>query len=334
MCRWVIGWFSFFAVYLACGNTAFAGSFDCSKAALPTDYVVCSTPQLLSANDAVAAAWSAARDRLDEKGKAVLLADQKAWLREMAIRCGLPDRGRPNDAIITQAQNCVLRKHEERAEYLRAAARTGSLPAAQGGRAPPDTGSDIKPLFRVGTETAAPGETRPSQDLVRVVLDAIDKEDVDQLDECLSEEGLRPADYASLLNATKIIASTNVNLWFVRPAIKPYYHDLYGAHLFRYFWIEEQHSDSAHKFRLLLYNAGDFFAVYARQSHGLNDIEATGCTAQECRSERMAFDGGEYQTVQCSWMDWDDQGREITHARRCGSDDWRDDQASGLSPDK
>jgi len=191
-----------------------------------------------------------------------------------------------------------------------------------------------KPLLQAGTETSAPGEIRPSQELVRVVLDAMDKHDVERLDACLLKQGLKRSDYASLLRAIRIDAGANVNLWFVRPAIKPFCLALYGAHLFRYFWIEEQPSGPQRRFRLLFRNGGDFFAVYPRQSHGLNDIEATGCIASECRSTRMAFDGREYRPIRCSWMTWDEQHRKIIHPRRCGSGGWRNDQASGLFPDK
>lgn len=191
-----------------------------------------------------------------------------------------------------------------------------------------------KPLLKTGTEISAPGEVLPSPELVRVVLGTINNDDVERLDACLSEQGLKRSDYASLLRAVRIDAGANVSLWFVRPALKPYCLALYGAHLFRYFWIEEQPSGSQRSYRLLFHNGGDFFAVYRRQSHGLNDIEATGCTASECRSTRMAFDGREYQPIRCSWMTWDEQHREITHLRRCGSDGWRNDQSSGLFLDK
>ena len=191
-----------------------------------------------------------------------------------------------------------------------------------------------KPLLQVGTEMSAPGEIRPSQELVRVVLGAIDKDDVAQLNDCIAEQGLKHADYAALLRAVRIDAGPGRKLWFVRPTLKPYCFALYGAHLFRYFWIEEQLSSSLPHYRLLFKNGGDIFAVYRQQSHGLNDIEATGCIVSECRSARMAFDGREYRPIRCSWTNRDAQKREITHARRCDSDDWRNDQSSGFFPDK
>lgn len=188
-----------------------------------------------------------------------------------------------------------------------------------------------KPLLSVGAEMSAPGEVRPSKDLARVVLGAIDKDDIDQLDDCLVEQGLKRADYASLLRAVRVSAGVSRNLWFVRPALNPYCHALYGAHLYRYFWIEEDLSGPRTNYRLLFKNGGDAFVVYPTQSHGLNDIEATGCIARGCRSARMSFDGREYRTVLCTETTFDSPGREVTMQRRCDSDSWRNDQASGLA---
>src|SRR5262249_7687459 len=188
------------------------------------------------------------------------------------------------------------------------------------------------PLFKATTETPAPGEIRPSKALVRVVLGAVDKRDVELLDECLAEKGLKPGDYASLLRAIKVPAGAGHNLWFGRPALQPFCPALSGAHAFQYFWIEEQRSGAQPQYRIRFQNGGDAFAVYPQRSHGLNDIEATGCIASGCRIARLSFDGREYRTVRCSRSTWEDD-REVIKPRRCGSDDGRDDQASGFVPD-
>ena len=190
--------------------------------------------------------------------------------------------------------------------------------------------AEERPLLSAATERSSPGEVRPSGDLVRVVLGSIDKDDIQQLDECLSDEGRPPADFASLLSAVKIPLGAGHTLWFVRPTLRPYCFGLYGAHSFRYFFIEEQRAEP--HYRLLFQNGGDFFRVYRQQSHGLNDIEATGCIASECSSARMSFDGREYRPVRCTVTTWDDRRREVTTSRRCASDGWRDDQSSGFAP--
>jgi len=172
------------------------------------------------------------------------------------------------------------------------------------------------------------GEVRPSKELVRALLGVIDKDDVEELHDCLSQQGLKRAGYAALLRAVRIDAGGGRNLWFVRPALEPYCQALYGAHLFRYFWIEEKPPGSPKRYRLLFQNGGDGFAVYAKQSHGLNDIEATGCIVDECRSARMSFDGRGYRPVRCTCTLLGPP--EVTKVRRCGSD-FRDDQSSGFA---
>ena len=180
-------------------------------------------------------------------------------------------------------------------------------------------GAAEKPLFTAGTETSVPGEIRPPEELVRFVLGSIDKHEIEELDACLSDEGFNPSDYAALLSAVRIRADGKANLWFVRPSLKPFCFALYGAHLFRYFWIKEEVSSSQHTYRLLFHSGGDLFAVYPQKNHGLNDIEATGCWASGCSSTRMAFNGREYRPTLCSGIEWDEQHRKITHSRRCDS---------------
>ena len=191
--------------------------------------------------------------------------------------------------------------------------------------------ADNKPLLEAGSEISTPGEVRPSAALVRVVLGAIDRNDLRVFNECLAERGFKRADYASLLLAVKVDAGAGRNLWFVRTAHEPYCGALYGMHGFQYFWIEEQLSGARPRYRLRFLGGGDFFTVYPEQSHGLNDIEAAGCIATGCRSARMSFDGQKYQTVRCGRTTFDD-GREIKKERPCGSDGWRDDQESGFAP--
>ena len=191
-----------------------------------------------------------------------------------------------------------------------------------------------KPILRAGSETRSPGETRPSKELTRTVIATLDENDISLLDGCIADKGLKHGDYAALLRVVKIPAGHGRNLWFVRAADKPYCVALYGAHLFRYFLIEEQHANGASSYRVVFQRGGDEIAVYAKQSHGLNDIQTTGCIAIGCRTARWSYDGRQYQPIQCTAGVFDDNGRAVTRPRRCGSDDGPDDQASGFWPDK
>jgi hypothetical protein len=185
--------------------------------------------------------------------------------------------------------------------------------------------SNDKPLLDDSTEALSPDEIRPPPQLVRAALECIDKDGVKGLDQCLAGKGLKRGDYASLLLAKRISAGADHNLWFLRPTLDPYCQALYGAHAFQYFFLEEQLSGSRQVYRLLFQNDGDKFVIYARKSHGLNDIEATGCIAVECRSARMSYDGRKYWVVRCAQETFTESGQEVEKPRRRGSDDWRDD---------
>ena len=184
-----------------------------------------------------------------------------------------------------------------------------------------------KPVLDAGTEEPLKHAVRPSRELTHFVIGVIDKVYVEELDDCLSQDKLKRRDYAALLRAVRIGAGGGRALWFVRAAQGRYYcQALYGAHLFQYFLIEEQPPGAKAHYRLLFENGGDAFAIYAKKSHGLNDIEATGCIVDECRSARMSFDGSRYRTVKCTCSPIGGPPKK----RRCGSDGM-DDQSSGFA---
>jgi hypothetical protein len=151
-------------------------------------------------------------------------------------------------------------------------------------------------------------------------MGSLERDDVRMIGECLTEQGLAPRNYGTLLRAVRIRAGPGRRLWFVRPALTPWCHALYGAHLFRYFLVEERLGRAPRRYRVVFRGIGDFFAVYPRLSHGLNDIEPTGCVAFECRTSRMAYDGAGYRPIRCTRTTWPN-GREVTRPRRCEAAD-------------
>ena len=194
---------------------------------------------------------------------------------------------------------------------------------------PPQAWANDKPLLTASTENLSPGETLPFPELVRIAIRGIDPE---ELKICLADAGLKPNQYASLLRAVQIRSSTARNLWFVRPTIPLFCPVFYGAHAFRYFLIEEEVFKLRSRYRLLFEHSGDFFAIYPQQNHGLNDIEATGCIATECRSARLSFNGQKYRPSTCTRTTFNSRHQETRKPRRCSSDGWPDDQSSGLNP--
>jgi hypothetical protein len=191
-----------------------------------------------------------------------------------------------------------------------------------------------RPILRAGTESRSAGEVRPAAKLARTVVATLDQNDIRILNKCTVDQRFKHGDYAALLRAVRIPAGQGRNFWFVRAAAEPYCGALYGAHAFRYFLVEARSTGGTSSYREVFQHSGDEFAIYAKRSHGLNDIEATGCIATGCRSARMSYDGRRYRSIRCWVVVFDTNGRTVSHPRHCGSDDWLDDQASGLWPDR
>jgi hypothetical protein len=156
------------------------------------------------------------------------------------------------------------------------------------------------PLLTMGSEDLGHGYGPAKPALIPVILRSLEAFETPQLDDCLAENDGRKGDYASLFVAYRFANASGSRLWVVRPKLKPWCSILYGAHLFRYFLIEERPARSSPQYRLVMANGGDGLAVYPRISHGLNDILATGCNASQCWSSRMAYDGSRYRSVRCT----------------------------------
>ena len=91
--------------------------FDCSKAALGVEYVICSSPQLMEAEARLEDANNAARAVRGTTG-------QHAWWTEtFGQSCGLPAKGKPSPAKISASQNCVANAMNQRISALQAIAQ-------------------------------------------------------------------------------------------------------------------------------------------------------------------------------------------------------------------
>lgn len=172
-----------------------------------------------------------------------------------------------------------------------------------------------RPVLRVGSEFPLKSGVRPSAPVTRAVIGGLDSDDRRMLDECITTNKLKRGDYSALLRSVRI-GPPRQALWFISPAESPYCRALYGAHLFRYFFVEEKISAVSRIYRVVFSNGGDFIEVYARKRNGLNDIQPTGCIAGKCWSARMAFDGRRYQPVRCTVTTFEKVGG-ITRPRPC-----------------
>jgi len=93
-------------------------AFDCSKAYLPVDFVICSAPDVLSANEGHERAWFVTRARLDETQQKALLDDQRRWMRQFPTECGIPAKGKSPTVISKEAQQCVTMAILRRTDFL------------------------------------------------------------------------------------------------------------------------------------------------------------------------------------------------------------------------
>ena len=89
-------------------------SFDCSKATLGVDFVICANPPLMEAEKRLEEANRAARA---SKGDEVKLS-QRAWVKSYGPNCGLPAKGQPTSAQSLRARDCVLNAIKKRTTEL------------------------------------------------------------------------------------------------------------------------------------------------------------------------------------------------------------------------
>lgn len=94
-------------------------SFDCAKAYLPVDYVICSSPELLKVNDELSTVWRSLRERLGEAEGQAALDAQRQWIKEYPQACGLTGKGKPAANVLATAVPCVTKQIRDRAAKLR-----------------------------------------------------------------------------------------------------------------------------------------------------------------------------------------------------------------------
>jgi uncharacterized protein YecT (DUF1311 family) len=91
-------------------------AFNCAKASMGVDYVICAFPELMDAEARLEDAFHAARTA---KGDQVA-TEQWAWIKRYGADCGLPLRGRPADGKIQGVAGCVRSAMEQRIKELQA----------------------------------------------------------------------------------------------------------------------------------------------------------------------------------------------------------------------
>ena len=94
-------------------------NFDCARASAAVDFVICGSAEAIAANDRDSAAWRDAFERLNNEDKKILLKDQRSWLRQYPLDCGVSGDGNPGPEAIRRVSPCIIAKTEARIAYLK-----------------------------------------------------------------------------------------------------------------------------------------------------------------------------------------------------------------------
>lgn len=106
-----------------------APSFDCAKATTEVEKTVCASPDLAQADRALADAYKAVLARAPEEAKALLRADQRAWIAHVGKTCQA--RWAPPSGFSGYAKDCIESAYRGQTEFYSGSALT-LLPGSGG----------------------------------------------------------------------------------------------------------------------------------------------------------------------------------------------------------
>ncbi len=136
--------------------------------------------------------------------------------------------------------------------------------------------------------------------MLQFILDAL-PDDSQILKKCITENNQKTDSFSKYFIVSKANLTKNPNeTYFVRPALEPYCMALYGAHLFRYWFVKVDTTHSDLTFTLVLQGGGDGIAVLADETNGYKDISSVSHTAIELYTRIYQFNGTQYESVSCT----------------------------------
>jgi len=178
--------------------------------------------------------------------------------------------------------------------------------------------SHAAPLVSASTETPTPGERVPSVAVVQAIVSSADQDDLDNLTACMADMKIRKGAFQRLFRSVALpIMNNGEELYFVRPALKPYCHTFYGAHLFRFWLITGDKGATPKTYKVRYAGAGDNFQVLPSTSNGNYDIAETNCSAWRCLTVFMKFDGEKYVPFRCIEKTDRENGGEVEREVQC-----------------
>jgi hypothetical protein len=178
--------------------------------------------------------------------------------------------------------------------------------------------SHAAPLVSSSTETPAPGEKVPPAAVVQAIVGSVDKDDLDRLKACMADLKIRKGAFRRLFRSVALpVMKNGEELYFVRPALKPYCNAFYGAHVFRFWLIAGDKGATPKTYKVRYAGAADDFQVLPSTGNGSCDIAETNCTAWRCLTVFMKFDGEKYAPFRCIEKTDQENGGEIEREVPC-----------------
>jgi hypothetical protein len=178
--------------------------------------------------------------------------------------------------------------------------------------------SHAAPIISASTETTTAGERVPSAAVVQAIIRSAKQDDLDSLTECMADMKIRKGDFRLLFRSVALPSMNNAEeVYFVRPALKPYCHTFYGAHLFRFWLIAGDKGATRKTYKVRYAGAADDFEVFPSTSNGNYDIAKTDCTAWKCLTVFMKFDGEKYVPFRCIEKTDRENGVEVEREVEC-----------------
>ncbi len=103
-----------------------AQSFDCAKAARPTERIICANPDLARADTTLGIVYKDVHDAVPAARRKAMYRDEIAWLRARETVCGMPRKGTLPPAVRAEKARCLLRETRARIETLERYYRTAT----------------------------------------------------------------------------------------------------------------------------------------------------------------------------------------------------------------
>ena len=169
----------------------------------------------------------------------------------------------------------------------RAALASLALFAAAATAAPRDV------LFESATEDSTAGWSRIPESLAHALIASGDAGDRERVDDAIAENELPRGD-AQFFRARAVrVALAGPPMRFVRPPDKPFFLPFYGAHLFRFWFVDATG-------RVVFASGADAVAVLRTSHEGMHDLRVSQCHGGACDDTTEVFVHGAYRDAGCT----------------------------------